>query len=251
MSKKVERYETSFFKKNMSALTNLVAVLIFGTGFISPFCSVELKSIGIFALSGGLTNWIAVHMLFEKIPGFYGSGVIVVKFKAFKTAIHNLIMTEFFDSRYISSFFAKEDLGEKAIGLELKNFLHKVNYENLYEKILNSLLASPVGPMLALVGGVKILEPAKPFFIDTMRKNIEELAEKATHDENLKHSLQKLLSSEAFKNKIERVVLQRLDELTPTMVKKIVASIIKEHLGWLVVWGGVFGGVIGLVASLF
>jgi len=25
---------------------------------------------------------------------------------------------------------------------------------------------------------------------------------------------------------------------------------IKKHLGWLVVWGGIFGGVIGLVAAL-
>jgi hypothetical protein len=26
---------------------------------------------------------------------------------------------------------------------------------------------------------------------------------------------------------------------------------IREHLGWLVVWGGGFGGLIGLIASLF
>jgi hypothetical protein len=25
---------------------------------------------------------------------------------------------------------------------------------------------------------------------------------------------------------------------------------IQQHLGWLVVWGGVFGGLIGLVAAL-
>ncbi|HHD78328.1 MAG TPA: DUF445 domain-containing protein, partial [Epsilonproteobacteria bacterium] len=27
--------------------------------------------------------------------------------------------------------------------------------------------------------------------------------------------------------------------------------LIKEHLGWLVVWGGVFGGLIGLFSSFF
>jgi hypothetical protein len=33
------------------------------------------------------------------------------------------------------------------------------------------------------------------------------------------------------------------------MVKEIVQKLISEHLGWLVVWGGVFGGLIGLVSS--
>ena len=34
------------------------------------------------------------------------------------------------------------------------------------------------------------------------------------------------------------------------MVKTIVQDMIREHLGWLVVWGGVFGGLIGLLTTL-
>jgi len=41
-----------------------------------------------------------------------------------------------------------------------------------------------------------------------------------------------------------------LNELTPTMVKDIIQTMIKEHLGWLVIWGGVFGGLFGLIAAL-
>jgi len=33
------------------------------------------------------------------------------------------------------------------------------------------------------------------------------------------------------------------------MVKEIIERMIQEHLGWLVVWGGVFGGLIGLVTT--
>ncbi len=44
---------------------------------------------------------------------------------------------------------------------------------------------------------------------------------------------------------------KRLEELTPTMVKEIIQQMIRIHLGWLVVWGGVCGGLIGLIASLF
>jgi hypothetical protein len=33
------------------------------------------------------------------------------------------------------------------------------------------------------------------------------------------------------------------------MVKEIMQQMIRDHLGWLVVWGGVFGGLIGLVTT--
>ena len=53
-----------------------------------------------------------------------------------------------------------------------------------------------------------------------------------------------------LQQKIANIVEQRLNELTPQMVKQIVQEMIQTHLGWLVVWGGVFGGAIGLVAAL-
>ena len=31
--------------------------------------------------------------------------------------------------------------------------------------------------------------------------------------------------------------------------KTVIQKMIKEHLGWLVVWGGFFGGFLGLVLS--
>ena len=62
---------------NKSLVTNLVSILII---FIGYFYKDEYSFIlmtGVFALSGSVTNWIAVHMLFEKIPFLYGSGVIL------------------------------------------------------------------------------------------------------------------------------------------------------------------------------
>jgi len=34
------------------------------------------------------------------------------------------------------------------------------------------------------------------------------------------------------------------------MVKDIIQKMIRAHLGWLVVWGGVIGGLIGLIKCL-
>lgn len=38
-------------------------------------------------------------------------------------------------------------------------------------------------------------------------------------------------------------------ELTPERVKQLMEDVIREHLGWLIVWGNVFGGVIGIIAK--
>jgi uncharacterized membrane protein YheB (UPF0754 family) len=57
--------------------------------------------------------------------------------------------------------------------------------------------------------------------------------------------------SDKIQEKIQTVVYERLEELDAKMVKNIVLDMMKEHLGWLVVWGGVFGGLIGFISSLF
>ena len=51
---------------NKSLLTNLISASITVYGLFSPVYSTEIFMAGLFALSGGLTNWLAIHMLFEK-----------------------------------------------------------------------------------------------------------------------------------------------------------------------------------------
>jgi len=53
--------------------------------------------------------------------------------------------------------------------------------------------------------------------------------------------------SDDFKNEVELIIDSRLNELSPEQVKFIIKDIIHKHLGWLVVWGGVFGFLIGLI----
>ena len=51
-----------------SLATNLVALAIIGASYLSPNYNEIMYLTGLFALSGGITNWLALHMLFEKIP---------------------------------------------------------------------------------------------------------------------------------------------------------------------------------------
>ena len=49
---------------------------------------------------------------------------------------------------------------------------------------------------------------------------------------------------------MDKIISDKIDCITPIMVKNIIQDIIKKHLGWLVVWGGVFDGIIGFIASI-
>eukprot|EP01052_Picozoa_sp_SAG31_P025711 SAG31_NODE_2272_length_6038_cov_37.265196_5_plen_88_part_00 len=46
---------------------------------------------------------------------------------------------------------------------------------------------------------------------------------------------------------IEKLLEEKLELLSPDAVKNLLSTVIREHLGWLVVWGNFFGGLIGLV----
>ena len=88
---------------NKSFVTNLVAVLIILTGYVCPVQQALVKSIGFFALSGAITNWLAIYMLFEKVPFLYGSGVIPNRFEEFKFSIKQLMMQQFLRQKILSN----------------------------------------------------------------------------------------------------------------------------------------------------
>ena len=104
-------------KLNKSFTTNSIATLFIGISYITDQYSSIFLFTGLFALSGALTNLLAIHMLFEKVPFLYGSGVIPARFEAFKEAIKNLMMDEFFTAKQLSNFFENE---EKKINVSTK-----------------------------------------------------------------------------------------------------------------------------------
>jgi len=89
---------------NKSLVTNAIAVIIIAAGYFSPFYSDQIVTTGYFALSGAVTNWLAVYMLFDKVPFLYGSGVVPLHFEDFKNGIKNLVMENFFTEKNVTAF---------------------------------------------------------------------------------------------------------------------------------------------------
>ena len=230
---------------NKSLGTNLIACLIVVVGLLSQ--NSIILTVGLFALSGAVTNWIAVHMLFEKVPFLYGSGVVENRFEQFKTSIHTLIMNQFFTKENLDKFFESEINTNKK--LDLSNVIEKTDFSIAYESLKSAVMESSFGGMLGMFGGEKALEPLQEPFTKKMKVAINEIVHTDDFQALIQETLQNSDISEDMSKKIDTVVLARLDELNPKMVKNLVQDMIKEHLGWLVVWGGVFGGLIGLVGS--
>jgi uncharacterized membrane protein YheB (UPF0754 family) len=229
-----------------SVLTNSIAAFIILLGYISPIFSETFKAIGFFAFSGAITNWLAIHMLFEKVPYLYGSGVIPDRFEEFKASIKSLMMQQFFTVQNIENFIEKEEEQGSRV-LNLQPLLDAVDYDKIYEGLVSSIMTSSFGAMLMMMGGEEALAPLKEPFTEKMKITLLEMVESERFKQALQHGLNAHKIGEDLTSKIEIVIDNRLSELTPQMVKEMVQAIIKAHLGWLVVWGGVFGGFLGLI----
>lgn len=223
---------------NKSLTTNVIALLLVLVGYISPVYRELILMTGWFALSGGVTNWLAIYMLFEKVPFLYGSGVIPNQFEEFKRGIKQLIIQEFFTRQHIERFMNQNS------GASLAAISEQVDFDHVFAELADAIANSPMGGMLAMVGGKKALEPLKEPVTAKLKGVITELATRE-HSSASGEDLTTVLIRQ-----VEEIIDSRLAELTPEQVKEIVQEMIRKHLGWLVVWGGVFGGLIGLVVSL-
>jgi hypothetical protein len=232
---------------NKSDITNIITVLIMAYGYSNANDTIFM--IGLFALSGAVTNTLAIHMLFEKVPFLYGSGVIENKFSQFKISIHNLLMNQFFTKENLTRFFQDEVSSAKKT-IDFETILNKTDFSPAYESLKESVMQSSFGGMLGMFGGEAALEPLREPFTKKLQASIISISSSDAFQEVLNESLKSDALSEDIYNKLSKIVNVRLEELTPKMVKEIVQDMIKEHLGWLVIWGAVFGGLIGFVSTL-
>lgn len=228
-------------------ITNFLTVLIMAFGYSNDNNTVFM--IGLFALSGAITNTLAIHMLFEKVPYLYGSGVIEKKFEQFKEAIHNLLMKQFFTPENLKRFFQDEVSSAKNT-IDFEKVLNKTDFTPAYDSLKEVVMESSFGGMLGMFGGEAALEPLRDPFTQKLQASIVDISKSDSFQVILTEALKSDDFSDDIHKKLSSIVNARLDELTPRMVKELIQNMIREHLGWLVIWGAVFGGLIGLVSTL-
>gem|GEM_PF-49091 len=260
---------------NKGTLSNLASGTLLLTGLLlaatetAIAASDVILSIGLFAFSGGITNALAVKMLFDRIPGLAGSGVIQSRFTEIREEIKRLILDQFFTEENLHQF-----LREKTAEVDLLSYLKgedggnpavtfvETQWDQLTSpEVLDPLLdeevekifeSSALGGLLSLVGKDTILDIVRTFvesFTGSLKKKVLETARNfSANPSTLKLDIERLVAD--IRREVDSLLERRLEDLSPQDVKHIIEDVIRKHLGWLVVWGNVFGGLIGLGAYL-
>src|SRR5690606_27093068 len=130
------------------------------------------------------------------------------------------------------SFFRNSS---ESTGNSMEKILESVNLDKAFDALVEVILGSSFGTMLGMIGGRKALESLRAPFGEKIGQVLRELA----NDEEVREKLREQ-GIESLLHRVEPIVEKRLEQLTPHMVKEIVQNMIHRHLGWLVVWGGVF-----------
>jgi uncharacterized membrane protein YheB (UPF0754 family) len=249
--------------------SNLVSAAVTGAGLLLPAGTARdlVLSVGLFALSGGVTNALAVKMLFDRIPGLIGSGVIPARFQEIREKVRSVILEHFFDEAHLGRFLEKHrgeldwkkyvrqagDGRDPVRGIIEKHWDALVSPERLQPFVdaeVEKLLDSKIGGLLIMVG-VDTVKPAVRQFVSSfaaqMKGQVIELASKAEPG-TIEVDEQKLVRD--VRAQVEVLLAEKLLELDAPAVKRMVEDVIRNHLGWLVVWGNVLGGVLGIGAFL-
>jgi len=236
---------------NKSLVSNVIAVLVvvFGVVLPQPYGRIVLDT-GLFALSGGITNWLAVHMLFERVPGLYGSGVVQIRFEEFKLGIRALIIEQFFKNIDLDAFLNDGKANSELFRSQLSEVISELDLDSAFDSLVEVIMTSSFGNMIGMIGGKDALNPLRIPFSSRMRDYFQSYFTESDLIEKINSQISSGLNDDTIRDKLASIIDQRLDQLTPQMVKEIVQTMIHKHLGWLVVWGCAFGGVIGFTISV-
>ncbi|MDD5202915.1 MAG: DUF445 domain-containing protein, partial [Sulfurimonas sp.] len=127
--------------------------------------------------------------------------------------------------------------------------IEATDFSPAFDALSKTVMESSFGGMLGMFGGESALSGLREPFSLKMKAAVIRIVNSDAFNNTLQQHMQSSSLSDDLLHSIGRVIDARLEELTPIMVKEIVQRLIREHLDWLVVWGGVFGGLIGLVSS--
>ena len=250
-------------------LSNVASGALLATGLLLPKetpLQPVIFSTGMFALSGGLTNWLAVKMLFDRIPGLIGSGVIPARFREIRASVRDLILEHFFGEEDLRKFFTEQQkdvdwgryLKTNSSANPVAGFVEKQWHrltsteviQPIIDREIDNLAQSNIGGLLVMVGMDNVRPAVNSFvtsFVASMQDKVLSAAGEVETDA-LPIELDETLVVRDIRVQVEALLERKLQQLKASDVKRMMEDVIRKHLGWLVVWGNVFGGLIGVLA---
>uniref|UniRef100_A0A6A7G7S2 DUF445 domain-containing protein n=1 Tax=Hirondellea gigas TaxID=1518452 RepID=A0A6A7G7S2_9CRUS len=246
---KFEQFRDSWLHKGNIA--NFISGVIMVIGLIMKLAHAEelavryVLSVGLFGFAGGVTNWIAVKMLFDKIPFVYGSGVIPRRFKEIRQTVKNTIMKTFFTEEYLHNY-VRDKINDFPLDDKINQLMSNPRTHKILEKKLKETLEKPEVTMLLMMMSLQPanLIPMLTPFIISFGKEMGPMLK----DEFLGES--SFLNIEAIRSEIDQLMESRLELLTAPMVKELMEDVMRSHLSWLIIWGNIFGALIGFLSAL-
>lgn len=245
---------------NVGDLSNLATFCVFVVGIVlsmfifpqsenSPAskASEYVLSFGLFGFAGGITNWLAVKMLFDRIPCLYGSGVIPRQFKEIREMVKATMLKTFFNRQFLVTY-AIEKLGafqnSNDIEGSIRRLLESDAVDTIIEQNLTNLNTTAEGEMMTKMGmSPAAMKPMVKPMVVNMASEAAPMLMSQFKPETLAEPVDKFIAG------IDSLMEMKLQEMTPEKVKELMETVIREHLGWLIVWGNVFGGAIGVIST--
>lgn len=219
-------------------------LLILGIIFTPEIVYAEwLLAAGLFGFAGGFTNWLAVKMLFDRVPFLYGSAVIPNRFREIRQAVKDAIIHYFFDQENLEHFFDSQlntKLTSPDVAIKVRDLLQSEAVEGIVDSEIDELMKGPHGLMLKMVGP-KVIKPMVMQFISGVGEKATPLL--------VSEFGNSVVDVDSLRDKIDELLTEQLKQLTPERVKEMMEKVIRQHLGWLVVWGNVFGSIIGILSK--
>lgn len=182
------------------------------------------------AITGWITNWIAVKMLFHpKEPKnflfFKVQGVFPKRQKVMAEKLGHIVASE---------LFSIDDVVEKIKTVDNKEVLSFV--ENKIDDFINIKIVSTM-PMLAMFLNDEIKDKIKTTLLAEIEEVIPSLIE----------SFASKLKSEVD---VKEIVYQKVLNFSSDKLEEILFSIMKKEFKFIELLGGVLGFIIGLVQTL-
>jgi len=189
---------------------------------------------------------MCLPVLFKKIPGVYGSGVIPVQYVSIRETIKDVIMGTFFDPEFLEQYIG-EKLKSVSKDIDTDAKVKEMTEGEEFDKTLDAKLATlgdrPELAPLAAFGGPAALKPMIKPFVSGLGLELAPLLKEKLTDPKV------VVDIDLVRDEIEKYMDVRMKTLTAKKVTRLMEFVIMEHLGWLVVWGNVFGAIIGVLSE--